>query len=138
MGTAVAGDILTYEITVGHEGSGQADNVLVSDTLDDSLTFVSFNPGDSNVTFGQPNGQELEFSVGSLQPGETETFSFNVSVDSSATGQLDNTAVVTSSGTDTNPSNNSSTETVTLQSIVDLVLTKEANLSECDSGSRSG
>ena len=128
VGTAVAGDILTYEITVGHEGSGQADNVLVTDTLDDSLNFVSFNAGDSNVTFGQPNGQELEFNVGSLQPGETETFSFNVLVDSSATGQLDNTAVVTSSGTDTNPSNNSSTETVTLQSIVDLVLTKEANL----------
>ena len=128
-GTAIAGDQLTYTITVSNSEPSQADNVSVSDTLDSALSLVagSFNAGTSGVTLTQ-NNQVLQFDVGTLQSGQSETFTFDVLVDSAATGQLDNTAVITTSDVDSNAANDSSTDTVNLQREVDLVLTKTADL----------
>lgn len=126
---AIAGDSFTYTVAVSNTGPSQADNVLVSDVLDGNLSLIanSFNAGTSGVTL-EANGQNLQFDVGTLQAGQSETFTFDVLINASATGQLANTAVISTSDTDSNSANDTSTDTVTLQQEVDLVLTKTVDL----------
>ena len=128
-GDAVAGDTLSYTLTVSNAGPSQADGVVVSDLLDGSVTFVagSFDPGTSGVSLNA-NGQDLQFDVGTLAAGQSESFSFDVAIASAAVGQLENTAVVSTSDNDSNSSNDTSTDTVTLQREVDLILTKTVDL----------
>ena len=129
-GTPVAGGAMTYRIIVGNSGPSQARDVSVADTLVADLTLVpsSFDPGTSGVTLTE-NGQELVFDVGLLDPGQTETFSFDVSIASSAQGSLSNTAVVSTTDTESDPSNDTGVASVVVQQQVDLVLTKSVDLS---------
>ncbi len=124
-GTPIAGstqDRLTYTLIVSNTGPGEARGVMVTDTLDNRISFNSFDPGNSGVTLN-PNGQ-LVFSVGTLAVNESVQFSFDVDIDSAAVGLLPNTAVVTTSDTDNNTANNTSTVNTTIQNRVDLILEK--------------
>lgn len=127
-GTAIAGDELTYTVQVSNSGPSQADNVIVTDTLDGFFSFVanSFDPGTSGANL-TVNDQLLEFDIGTLLPGQTESFTFNVLVDSAASGSLSNTAVISTSDVDSNSANDSSTDNVVLERQVDLVLTKSVD-----------
>ena len=127
-GTAIAGGNLTYTLTVQNNGPGQARGVTVVDTLDPDLTLVtgSFNAGTSGVTVNQ-SGQALTFDVGTLSNGQSEVFTFEVTVDSGATGDIPNTATISTTDTDTVAANDSDTETVTLGRSLDLILTKSVD-----------
>ena len=124
-GTPVAGGSITYRINLTNDGPSQARGVSVADLLAAELTLVSdsFDPGTSGVTLTQ-NGQELTFDVGILEPGQTEAFSFNVLIAPSAQGNLTNTAVISTTDPDSDPSNDSGAVSVALQQQVDLVLSK--------------
>lgn len=130
VGTPVAGEAFTYSIVVSNTGPSQAADVLVDDVLDSSLSFVagSFDPNASGVTLSQ-NGQALQFDVGVLLPGQSETLTFDVLVDTAGQGNLDNTATISTTDTDSNSANDSSTASVIVQREVDLVLTKSIDLS---------
>jgi large repetitive protein len=71
-GEAVPGDTLQYTITVTNSGVTSADNVVVIDTLESNLSYVSGSttPVPSSVT------PALTWNVGSLSTGVSETFSF--------------------------------------------------------------
>lgn len=129
-GTPVAGDSVTFTIEVTNNGPSQARDVSVGDTLVDVLSFVSgsFDPGTSGVVLNQ-NGQELTFDVGILEPGQTESFTFDVLIASSAQGDVGNTAVISTTDPDSDSANDSSTVTMMVEQQVDLVLTKTVNLS---------
>jgi uncharacterized repeat protein (TIGR01451 family) len=66
--------------------------------------------------------------VGSLAPSATQTFTITVHINPAATGPVINTATVTATNPteDTNPANNSSTATTTVQRLADLGITKTA------------
>ncbi len=124
----IAGGQVTYTVVVTNNNPaapGDARGVVVTDTLNSSLTFASFNPQTSGVV--QTTGataRDLVFTVGDLPFGATRTFSFVANVASSATGTIPNTAVVTTTDTDTVPTNNTEDEPITLGRTFDLIITK--------------
>jgi uncharacterized repeat protein (TIGR01451 family) len=128
-GTPIAGADLTYELIVTNNGPGEARGVSVIDTLDANLTFVngSLNAGTTGITVSQ-TGQQLTFDVGTLDAQETRTFTFDVTLSSSATGTIPNVATVSTTDTDTDNTNNSDNEDVTVGRSIDLILEKTVDL----------
>ncbi len=135
-GTATAGGVVTYTVVVSNNGPGQARGVSVVDTLDPSLTLVngSFDAGTSGVTIAQA-GQALTFTVGVLEPSQTRTFTFDVSIGSSATGVIPNTATVSTTDTDNVPANDTDSVDINVGRVVDLILTKDVDLATATPGS---
>lgn len=128
----IAGGTFTYDVTVANLGPSEARNVVVTDVLDSELTFVSFDPGTSGVTRDPADNVNLSFDVGTLPAGvaNTVTFSFDVSLASSATGTIENTSNITT--TDNEPIVNNATNESTVSSPinrdVDLAIVKAVNL----------
>ncbi len=124
-GTPIAGQNVEYSVTVINNGPSQARDVSVTDTLESLLSLVggSFDPGTSGVVLAQ-NGQALSFDVGTLDAAQSVTFTFDVTIDSSATGTIPNVAAVTTSDTDTVSSNDMSSVDIAVQQQVDLILEK--------------
>lgn len=100
----LAGNILTYTIVVSNTGPDTANGVIVTDAL--------------------PPGGVIMTNLGAIAVGGSASFMINVTVDSSATGVLTNTATVTSSAIDTNPVNDMAIELTTVNTEADLVITK--------------
>ncbi|MCK5689539.1 DUF11 domain-containing protein, partial [Myxococcota bacterium] len=69
-------DVLEITLTVKNTGTFGARNVVVSDTLDASLSVVDFGGG--SLT-----DQTINFNFASLAPGESKTITFSVSIDGS-------------------------------------------------------
>ncbi len=128
-GNPVAGQSVTYTVVVTNNGPSEARNVSVTDTLESVLTLDagSFDPGTSGTVLSQ-NGQDLTFDVGSLSGGATATFSFDVSIASSAIGTVPNAATVTTTDTDSDATNDSVTVNMDVVRQVDLVLQKAVDL----------
>ncbi len=124
-GTPIAGQEVTYTLTVTNNGPSQARNVSVADVLDADLTLVSgsFDPGTSGVSL-TPNGQNLTFDVGTMDALATATFSFDVLLASSASGTIPNAATVSTTDTDSDSTNDTGAVDITVQREVDLILTK--------------
>ncbi|MDG2223726.1 MAG: SdrD B-like domain-containing protein [Rubripirellula sp.] len=135
-GTEVAGTNVTYTIDVTNAGPGQARGVSVVDVLDAGLTFdaASFNGGAAGVTVSE-NGQELTFTVGTLDSGTNAEFSFDVAIGAAATGTIENLATVSTSDTDNNAANDTSNISIDVQQEVDLILTKDVDLATAVPGS---
>ena len=127
VGTAVAGGSFTYTVEVTNLGPGDARDVTIIDTLLGELTFESLDPGTSGATLTQV-GQELTFELGTLLAGTSASFSFDVSIASSAAGTLANSATVSTSDIDSDPSNDSDDVIVPVEREVDLVLEKSVDL----------
>jgi len=120
--TVIAGDIVTYTISVTNNGPSVAQNVVVNDNLPAGLSFVSAT---STVgTWSAPN-----WSFGSLNVGSTQTLTIIATVNGGlVNGSLiGNTAVVTSSTQDPNLTNNTSTSTIAVSDLADLSITKTAS-----------
>jgi len=100
-GTLVAppGGDITYVVTVRNNGPEAAAGVAMSDALPAGLTFVS---ADNGATFA--NGT-VSADIGAMAQGETRVF--NIVVTTNQLGSYLNTATVSSTTTDANPTNNS-------------------------------
>jgi uncharacterized repeat protein (TIGR01451 family) len=123
--TVIAGNNITYSITVANAGPSAAASVSWSDTLPPNTTFVS-----EGQTVGPPfnctTGPTITCSILSLASGASATFSLTVKV-SPATpngSSISNTATVTSSTPDPTPGNNSSTASTLVSANADLSVTK--------------
>ena len=105
----VAGQNLTYTITVANNGPDPAASVVLTDTLPASTTFVSLSTpaGWSCTTPAVGAGGSISCSTASMSVGAA-TFMLTVAVAPSATGTISNTATVGSSTNDPTPANNSS------------------------------
>lgn len=106
--TVVAGDPLTYTLTINNAGPDAAANGTVTDTLPADVTFVSANP--AICTEGPTD--TLVCNLGTVPTG-TQTIDVNVTVDASAACgagvNLTNNATIGSSTLDSVPGNNSAT-----------------------------
>jgi uncharacterized repeat protein (TIGR01451 family) len=109
----IAGNNLTYTVTVTNNGPDTATSVTVIDNLPAETTFVSCASTGGGVCGGSGNNRTVTFA--SLTSGESETITFVATVNCSvADGTvISNTATVTSSTPDPNPNNNSVTVTTT-------------------------
>ena len=115
-------------------GATDAADVVVTDTLDDDLTFVSFNPLASGATHSVV-AQNLTVNMGTLLAGDSETFEFDVTIDPAAVGNIPNSATVSTSDTDTVAGNNTDAMSITALNQIDLILGKSVDLATAVPGS---
>src|SRR5206468_6070237 len=111
------GTSTTYTITVTNSGPSTATNVVVSDPLPAGVTSFSWSGN------GHSGTGALSDTIASLAPGASVTYTVVASISPSATGSVPNTATV-SAANDTNPANNSATDTDTLTPQYDVGVTK--------------
>ena len=104
--TANEGDTGTYSLTVTNNGPYSAPNVVLTDTLDPNLAYVSATKSQGSSS---RSGNVVTFSFGSLGVGQTVTAT--VTAQAIEDGNLNNSASVASSILDPNASNNSAVVT---------------------------
>ena len=117
--TAIAGDLLTYTITITNNGPSDAVDVILSDPLPGGLTEAEFTSDGINY---QPWPGDYFLPV--LVSGTDAVITIRARVAETQTESLVNTAVVTSATPDPDTGNNTSTVTTLVKSSADLVLVK--------------
>ncbi len=117
-----AGAELTYTLEVTNHGPSPADNVRLTDPLPDGVTFQSVTATQGNAEFV---AGEVRAELGELPVGETATVTFVVIVDAGYTGNLENTATVTSDTPDPVLENNQDTEETVVEQTVNLTIEKQ-------------
>ncbi len=96
----MAGDPLTYTLTVANNGPGDASGVTVTDTLPAGVTLVSATPSQGTCTV-------VTCDLGSLANGASAVITITVTVDpATPAGTITNTATVSASETDPDATNN--------------------------------
>ena len=117
-----AGTNLIYTLTVDNAGPSTAEGVVVTDELPAGVTFVSASPSVGSVNHVAGT---VTWSLGNVAVADPpRTLQITVFVDPSATGQLVNSASVTSQTADPNLANNLATFTTTIDVSGSLTLTK--------------
>ena len=102
----LAGETLSYTLTVTNLGSASASSVTLTDALPAGVAFVSASPGCVNL------GGTVVCSVGTLSSGSASNFT--VVVTPTAGGLITNTLTVTSPTFDPEPANNVATIVTTV------------------------
>ncbi|HLL72061.1 MAG TPA: hypothetical protein VK363_11540 [Pyrinomonadaceae bacterium] len=124
---AVAGQNISYTITLTNIGTTDSNNVVLTDNIPANTTAVSFtqDSGTPAYTLAFPGGTAYTASAEVVHPGETATFTLTVTINSSAPpgSTITNTATVSSSP-DADPSNNSSSSFTTVSTTADLGVSK--------------
>jgi len=115
-------DMVVYPIRVSNFGPADAQNVILTDAIPPEITGVEFST-DGGITFNPWPGS---FNIGTLTAGETRNILIRGTVSPSATGIISNTAEVSSTTEDPNPSNNTSTVDVEVVQSADVSVTKTA------------
>ena len=107
--TSTEGNNVTYSLTVTNIGPSTATNVVLTDTLDANLKYVSATKSQGSFTH---SGSTVTFSFGTVAVGQTVTAT--VTAQALEDGNLTNAASVTSSLSDANPNNNSASVTTSV------------------------
>ena len=118
------GDEFTYTIEVTNSGPSYADNVTVTDTLPDGITFVS-TTGCAEDDAGYPTCNLGTLGVaadGNNIASYTMTVKADATVKHATT--LTNSASVVSDSTEDNPDDNTATEDTLVNRLTDLTITK--------------
>lgn len=128
----VAGESVTYTLSVSNAGPSEARNVIVTDPLDPETTFISATPGQGTCSV---QDSILTCQVGTLPPNSTVVQTFVVvEINPGATAVLQNTATVTTSTTDTNPANNVDSTSFLPDVIADMAVVKTASAAQVSAG----
>ncbi len=122
MNPVTPGEMVVYPIRVSNFGPADAQNVILTDAIPPEITGAEFST-DGGVTFNPWPGS---FDIGTLPAGETRNILIRGTVSPSATGIISNTAEVSSTTEDPNPSNNTSTVDVEVVPSADVSVTKTA------------
>ncbi len=127
---ASPGGTVTYDIVVSNAGPSAVTNAPVGDVLPAAFTsgFWSCVASAGSSCAPSPGSGNIVATV-SLLPAGVATFTLEVTTDSSASGTITNTVIVTAPQgvTDTNPLNNTSSVTVTLAKNATLGIFKTNN-----------
>jgi len=118
-----AGETLTYTLTVTNNGPDPATGIVLTDTLPSGVTFVSARASQGSCSRSSGIVICTLSNLGTLHI-PTAIVNIVVTVDSSTTGSLSNSATVSGNETDPDPSNNTDTESTNVNTEVDLSVTK--------------
>ena len=119
-------EILTYTIVVSNSGPSSAQNVIVNDNISPSISLAEFSV-DGGLTWNPWIGS---YNIGILPNGSSRTILIRGRVNSTATKCIANSAYVTSTTPDPNPTNNISTIcTEVISECTDLSITKKGFIS---------
>jgi len=123
---AVPGESLTYVIVASNAGPDPAIGATVTDTLPGTLLGATWTCSASPGSSCAPSGSGSINDSVDLLAGGTATYLLTATVSPAATGALSNTITVAPAvgAIDTNPANNSATDTDSLQPEGDLGVTK--------------
>jgi uncharacterized repeat protein (TIGR01451 family)/fimbrial isopeptide formation D2 family protein len=129
--SAPAGGTVGYPLTITNNGPSDAQNVVITDSVDNAaqLTITNATGTTGGVGCSASQGGSLRCTAATLAAGASATVTVNGILTSSlaAGTTVGNTATVTSGTADPNPSNNSATARVTVGSpVADVRLTKTA------------
>ncbi len=127
----VAGQNLTYTVTARNSGPSDARDVRLTDPLDPSEVFVSATPQQGSCAF---EGGVLDCSLGTLAPGVTVVTTIVARVAPGATAIVQNSAGITSSTSDPDPSDNVDSVGFEPTIIADLSVEKTASATEVSAG----
>ncbi|GAA3617795.1 hypothetical protein GCM10022236_20030 [Microlunatus ginsengisoli] len=83
--TVLPGDTITYTLTVSNDSAGIVTGAQVTDDLSDVLANATLGTVGSG---GSVTGTTLTWTVPTLQPGNTATLSYTVTVNAGAYGQM--------------------------------------------------
>ncbi|WP_053956605.1 DUF7507 domain-containing protein [Inediibacterium massiliense] len=125
----LAGELLTYTITVSNGGPSDAQNVSVADIVPSAILNPEFSL-DGGIIWSP---WISPYVIGTLVAGVSITIFIRGTVDSSYAGTLTNTARVSSTTPDPDPTNNISTETTQVE-LARLDLVKSADKKVVDIG----
>jgi gliding motility-associated-like protein/uncharacterized repeat protein (TIGR01451 family) len=106
--TYIAGNVVTYTITVTNNGPSIANEVLIEDILPEGITVMQWTG--SNQTMGTGS---LQQTIPVLAVGESITYTVDLTVPEDFEGDLVNTVTVMSVDEDPDVDNNSATDTDT-------------------------
>lgn len=133
---AVPGTSTTYAIVATNNGPSDLTGATLTDTLSPAITSATWtcsaSPGSSCPASGSGSiGASVD-----LLAGGSATFTLVATISTSATGTPVNTATVTApvGVTETNPGNNSATDTDTLTPQADLAISKTDGVASIDAG----
>jgi uncharacterized repeat protein (TIGR01451 family) len=123
--TATPGFATTYTIVVTNNGPSAVTGATLTDTFPAAITSVSFSSTTSGGATGNTSGMGNIHDTLFLPVGGSVTYTATAQISSSATGTLANTATAGVPGDviESNPANNSQTDTDTLTPPVDLSVT---------------
>jgi uncharacterized repeat protein (TIGR01451 family) len=125
----VAGDPLTYEVTVTNNGPSKAIDVAIVDLLPAEVTFSGTtisNGSGTCVWLDAPS--RVECDLNDLDPGASVTVFIDVVVNADTpAGAISDTVSVSATTPDSVPGNDSDTELTTVVTEADLGVLKDAN-----------
>ena len=119
--TPAEGDTVSFDIEVTNNGTAQATNVSLTDSLPAGITFVS-----SSVTQGSYNSTTGLFTIGTLNAGSSATLTLTGTVDVGQGGNTITNITTAAAGDQPDPSTagDDLDEAVTVEDDADLVTVK--------------
>jgi uncharacterized repeat protein (TIGR01451 family) len=96
----IAGESLTYIITLMNSGPSDAQNVVITEDYDANFIF-------SSSSLSPDSGTNNQWTFKTIKAGDSETISIAGSIAPSAIGSLFNSVTLTSDTADPDPDNNS-------------------------------
>ncbi|MDI6791778.1 MAG: right-handed parallel beta-helix repeat-containing protein, partial [bacterium] len=122
--TASPGDTLTYTITYQNTGEIGATSVVVTETIPTNTTYVS------NTGGGSYSGGVVTWTIGTLEADGPHQVSVTVTVNNplpQGTTNITNTATIADDGSDSDPANNSATDTDSVDAQPDVTITSKTD-----------
>ncbi|WP_350351377.1 hypothetical protein ABS642_19030 [Microbacterium sp. A8/3-1] len=129
--TPVAGQDVTYTLTTQNAGPSEARDVRLTDPIDPGSVFLSANSEQGACALV---GGVLDCALGTLAPGATVVTTVVVQVASGATAVVQNSASVTSSTSDPDPTDNVDSTSFQPEIVADLAVEKTSSTTEVAAG----
>jgi len=123
--TYTPGGSVTYTIVVSNAGPSDVTGVTVTDTFPTEITSANWTCMPTGAATCTASGSGSISDTVDVPAGESLTYSVAANIDAAATGNLINTASVSTSVGDPNPGDESATDTDTPAASADLTVTKD-------------